>query len=253
MNTKKHFPLKNYSMLFFSLILWIFLFEFILPTNLFLPKPSVVLISFSSLWNEYNLLSNLISTFGCIYLSLLLALFFSKFLSNMILDKKFSNVLDNKRNKGYLIFLIFVFLILSTIWFSDFYFLKLIFASALSTAAFTIKSLKMMANVDKNFVDSMQSLGFTKHLIQYKIVPKLIRPSQLNFMGNFQYTLWLILIIYEILIGREGIGVMLKKIVEYKDLSAAVALLLILGLMMFVINRIYSVVVKNFNFQVDHE
>lgn len=253
MNTNSRLPLKNFSPFLIPLILWIVLFEFIIPTNSFLPKPSLVLLSFPSLWKDYNLPANFISTFGCIYLSLLLALFFSKYLSNMIIDKKFSNVLDNKRNKGYLIFLIFVFLILSTIWFSDFYFLKLIFASALSTAAFTIKSLKMMANVDKNFVDSMQSLGYTKHLIQYKIVPKLIRPSQLNFMDNFQYTLWLILIIYEILIGGEGIGIMFKKIVEYKDLSAAAAMLLILGFMMLAINKIYSYSVKNFNYQFNHE
>jgi ABC-type nitrate/sulfonate/bicarbonate transport system permease component len=206
-----------------------------MPTNYFVPKPSVVLESFSSLWNDYNLLPNLFSTIGCIYLSLLIALIFSNFLSNKVIDKKFSKYLIKERIKGHFIFLMFSFLILSAIWFSDFYFFKIIFASAISTLAITIKNLRGMDKVNRHFIDSMKSLGFSKGVVQNKIISKLLRPTLLNYVKNYQFVLWMILIIYEILIGREGIGFMLKKIVEYKDLSAAIALLLILGFMLLLV------------------
>lgn len=253
MNRKKYFLTKNYSIIIISLVLWIILFEFIIPTNYFVPKPSVVLESFSSLWNDYNLLLNLISTIGCIYLSILIAIIFSNFLSNKMIDKKMSKYLARERNKGHMIFLIFGFLILSTIWFSEFYLFKIIFASAISTSAFTIKNLRGMEKVDPNFIDSMRSFGFSKGVIQNKIISKLLRPKLLNYVKNYQFVLWMILIIYEILIGKEGIGVMLKKIVEYKDLSAAVALLLILGSIILLVDRIYSAMIKNFNYQNDYE
>lgn len=253
MNRKKYFQIKNYSLLIISLILWIILFEFIIPTNNFAPKPSVVLESFASLWNDYNILPNLFSTFGCIYLSLLIALISQNFLSNKVIDKKFSKYLIKERNKGSLIFLIFSFLILSAIWFSDFYFFKIIFASVISTFTLTIKNIRGMDRVNPNFIDSIKSIGFPNDVIQNKIISKLYRPSLLNYLKDYQFVLWTILIIYEILIGREGIGFMFNKIVEYRDLSAAIALLLILGFMILLINRIYSAIIKKFNYQNDHE
>lgn len=253
MKRKKYFLIKNYSLLIISLILCIILVEFIIPTNYFVPKPSVVLESFSSLWNDYNLLPNLFSTTGCIYLSLLIALIFSNFLSNKVIDKKFSKYLIKQRNKDRLIFLIFSFLILSAIWFSDFYFFKIIFAFAISTLTLTIKNLRGMDSVNSNFIDSVKSLGFSNDVIQNKIISKLVRPTLLNYLKDYQFVLWMIIIIYEVFIDREGIGFMLKKIVEYRDLSAAIALLLILGFILILINRIHIAITKNFNYQNNHE
>ncbi|MBK6915572.1 MAG: ABC transporter permease subunit [Ignavibacteriales bacterium] len=253
MNRKKYFLIKNYSPLIISLILWIILFEFIIPTNYFVPKPSVVLESFASLWNDYNILPNLFSTFGCIYLSLLIALISQNFLSNKVVHKKFSKYLIKKRNKSRLFFLIFSFLILSAIWFSDFYFLKIIFASVISTFTLTIKNIRGMDRVHPNFIDSMKSLGFPNDVIQNKIISKLVRPSLLNYLKNYQFVLWTIITIYEVFIDREGIGFMLKKIVEYRDLSAAIALLAILGFILLLVNRIHIAITKNFNYENDHE
>jgi len=102
-------------------------------------------------------------------------------------------------------------------------------------------------------MDSMKSLGFSKSVIQKKIIPKLLISSQINYLKYYQFVLWTILIIYEILIGREGIGFMINKIVAYRDLSAAIALLLILGFMILLLNRIYCAIINNFNYQNDHE
>ncbi len=253
MNRKKYFQIKNYSPLIISLILWIILFEFIIPTNYFAPKPSVVLESFSSLWNDYNLLPNFFSTFGCIYLSLSIAIIISTFLSNKVVHKKFSEYLLKERNKGRLIFLIFSFLILSAIWFSNFYFFKIIFASVISILILTIKNLRGMDSVNSNFIDSMKSLGFSNDVIQNKIISRLVRPSLLNYLRVYHFVLWTIIIIYEVFIDREGIGFMLKKIVEYRDLSAAFALLLILGFILLLVNRIHIVITKNFNYEQDNE
>jgi len=253
MTRKKYFLIKNYTPPIFLVLLWIILSEFIIPTIYFLPKPSVVLESFSSLWNDYNLLFNFYSTLGCIYLSLFISIIFSLLLANTVMDKKLSKYLIKERNKGLLFFLISSSLILSTIWFPDYYFFKIIFAAGISTSALTIKNLRGINKVDSQFMDSMKSLGFSKSVIQKKIIPKLLISSQINYLKYYQFVLWTILIIYEILIGREGIGFMINKIVAYRDLSAAIALLLILGFMILLLNRIYCAIINNFNYQNDHE
>ena len=75
---------KIYYILLAYFLLWILWFEFILPVNDILPKPSVVLLSFGALWSDYHLPMNFIATFSTIYLSLAAAYFALHFTSGFM-------------------------------------------------------------------------------------------------------------------------------------------------------------------------
>ena len=80
---------KNlYKYIISYFVLWILLFEFILPVNNILPRPSVVLMSFSALWNYYRLPINFMATVSAVYLSILLAYLLTSLLSGVCCKKK---------------------------------------------------------------------------------------------------------------------------------------------------------------------
>ncbi len=80
-------PRPVYYLVLTYLFLWIIFFEFILPVNKILPKPSIVLESFPALWNYYNLPANYLATISSIYISLFLAYLLVKFLSPHLKEK----------------------------------------------------------------------------------------------------------------------------------------------------------------------
>lgn len=248
MRKKKYFLLRSYSLFLILLLLWIILFEFILPSNKVLPKPSIVLQSFSSLWIDYNLLLNISSTIGIIYLSLTVGIILSKYLAVLLMEKNSLIFLVKKKNRSFWVLLIIICLFLAPIWFADLYFSKIIFAFSVSLIAFTIKNVNEWMKVEVDFIDAMRSLGFSTHIIRSKILTKLSEPIVMAYGKDYQFQLWLLVIIYEILNEREGVGFMIKKIVEYHDLSGAFALLFIIAFTIIMVNKIISVLIKKLSY-----
>lgn len=232
--------IKPYLNFLIIISILIVLFEFILPSNNYFPKPSVVIQSYPSLFNDYNLLINFSSTFGIVYLSLMIGIILSKVLSVLLLEKKCVNSLVKKRNKCFWFILLAPLLILPLIWFPDFYLFKMIYALLISTIAFTIKRIIEMEKIDKNYISSIRSLGLPINIIRNKIMTKLVEPAVIAYARDYQFILWLLVLIYEVLIQREGIGIMIKRIVEYRDLSGAIAILFILGFIIILTNIILS-------------
>ncbi len=80
---------KNITYLIISyFLLWIILFEFVLPSNNFIPKPSIVLDSFGALWKDYHLLRNFISSIASVYISIIAAYYLLRILNKYLLHEK---------------------------------------------------------------------------------------------------------------------------------------------------------------------
>src|ERR1035437_6464760 len=109
-------------------LLWIIIFEFILPPNHILPKPSIVVVSIISLFRDYQFLVNMLSSISAIYLSVIVAGLF------LFIFRRY--LINNKNLFGYLAFslkwisgiipgiLMGLFLIF---WFPDSEFIKYVF------------------------------------------------------------------------------------------------------------------------------
>ncbi|HSP87633.1 MAG TPA: ABC transporter permease subunit [Ignavibacteriaceae bacterium] len=234
MNIRKSHLRKIYYFLFTYLILWILLFEFLLPVNQVLPKPSIVFQSFPDLWNDYNLPENYLSTISVIYISLVLAFFSVKILSPYLVEKDnfislFINSLEwfSEFLPGIIIGLVLIF------WFPESEFVEFIFAFATAFTSLMIKFQNESEKVNEEYILSAQSLGVSENKISRLIIWKNIQPKLMGHLFNLHFYLWSMLIIFEFIKGGFGLGVIFNQALEYKDLSAIFSVFLITGITIY--------------------
>ncbi|MDO8549017.1 MAG: hypothetical protein Q7S39_02550 [Ignavibacteria bacterium] len=234
MNIRKSHLTKIYYFLFTYLVLWILLFEFVLPVNQVLPKPSIVIESFGSLWTDYDLLINFLSTISVIYISLTLAFFSVKILSPYLIEKNnfislFINSLEwfSEFLPGIIIGLLLIF------WFPESEFVEFIFAFTTAFTSIMIKFQNESENVDKEYILSAQSLGLGENKLTKLIIWKNVQPELSEHIFNLHFYLWSMLIIFEFIKGGLGLGVIFRQALDYKDLSAIFSVFLITGLTVY--------------------
>jgi ABC-type nitrate/sulfonate/bicarbonate transport system permease component len=215
-------------------ILWIVLFEFILPVNNILPKPSVVLLSFSDLWKDYNLPVNYISTVTSIYISLvaayILVRFFitgflkkGSFLSEFILSLEwFSEFIP-----GIVIGLLLVF------WFPNSELIEFVFAFLAAFTSMLIFIQNEIKKVPGEFVSSVQSLGVNESKINRYVLWKAVQPSLIKHILTLHFYIWSMIIAFEYIKQGFGLGSLFRNALEYNDLSALFSVFVITGVTVY--------------------
>ncbi len=215
-------------------ILWIVLFEFILPVNNILPRPSVVLLAFAALWNSYHLLANVLTSVSAVYLSLIVAYFAVQELSRFLILRRhyLGDFIDSlhvfsKYLPGILIgfFLIY--------WFRGEMFADFIFAFAASFFSIVIKFEEVSRHAKSEYVDAAVSLGAGKSIVARRIVWKSSQPELIKHIYGLHLYLWSFLIVFEYISGGYGLGSVFRYALDYKDLSALFAACLITGVIIF--------------------
>ncbi|HVO73770.1 MAG TPA: hypothetical protein VMT35_07080, partial [Ignavibacteriaceae bacterium] len=155
-----------YYFLLSYLLLWIILFEFVLPANQVLPRPSVVILSLGDLWHIYHFGLNYLSTVSIIIFSVVSA-YFLVWLFRVPLTLK-KNILYGFITSvewfsiyipGVIIGLLLIF------WFPDFEFVDLIFAFTAALVSLVIRFKKETETVRKEYIDSVRSLGADENFI----------------------------------------------------------------------------------------
>jgi hypothetical protein len=217
------------------LLFWIILFEFILPPNQILPKPSIVVVSIISLFRDYQFLVNLFSSVAAIYFSSIVAGLFIWIFRRYLIN--------NKNLFGYLAFslewisgivpgiLMGLFLI---IWLPDSEFIKYIF---IFFACFTFLISKIeneLKKVDSEFIDAAVSLGAGKNFLSDKVYWKIVEPALAESLKGLHFYLWSMLMWFEMIKGGYGVGGVLKTAIQYKDLAGFFASVLIICLIIFI-------------------
>jgi len=234
MNIRKNHLRKIYLFLLSYFILWIVLFEWLLPVNHILPKPSTVFESFPYLWNDYKLPLNYLSTISVVYISLFLSYFCIKILSPYIKEK--DNFISTFINSfewfsefipGIIIALLLIF------WFPESEFVEFIFAFATAFTSLIIKFQNESENVKEEYLFAAQSLGLSEKKITQLVIWKDVQPKLMAHILNFHFYIWTVLIIFEFIKGGLGLGVIFRQALEYKDLSAIFSVFLITGLTIY--------------------
>lgn len=217
-----------------SFLLWIIIFEFILPPNHILPKPSIVVVSIISLFRDYQFLVNMLSSISAIYLSAIAAGLFIRVFRRYLIN--------NKNLFGYLAFsldwisgivpgiLMGLFLI---IWLPDSEFSKYIF---IFFACFTYLINKLeheLKKVKSEYIDAALSLGAGKNFISGKVCWKAVEPALAESLIELHFYLWSMLIWFEMIKGGYGLGTVLRTAILYKDLAGFFASILIICLIIF--------------------
>lgn len=214
--------------------IWIILFEFVLPVNQILPKPSIVFQSFPDLWSDYNLPLNYLSTVSIIYCSLFFSYYLVKILAPYL--KEINNFISvfiyslewfSEYVPGIIIGLLLIF------WLPESQYIGIVFAFGTAFTSIMIKFQKESENIKEEYIVAAQSLGFKDNKIIKLVIWKEIQPRLMEHIFNLHYYIWSVLIIFEFIKGGLGLGTIFKQALKFNDLSAIFSVFLIIGISVF--------------------
>ncbi|MFZ0452648.1 MAG: hypothetical protein WCE54_12315 [Ignavibacteriaceae bacterium] len=230
-------------------LLWIILFEFILPSNNVLPKPSIVLDSFGALWKDYHLLRNFISSAASLYISIIAAYFLLRILNKFLLNEKTgirNFVFSIEWFSKYLPGIVLGFLLIY--WFPQSEYIKYLFIFVVIFNSLLVQHSGLFLKLNKAYIDSAVSLGAESTTISNKVVWKSIQPDLMDHIFNSHLYFWAILVFFEFANYGNGFGSIFRRALEFKDPSALVAAMIILGAVIFIGTAIFKLSKNKFFF-----
>ena len=234
MISKNTYGKKIVYFLLSYLITWIILFEFILPPNNFLPKPSIVLDSFGALWTDYHLLRNFISSVASIYVSIIIAYYLLRILNKNLINEKegfrsfiFSVEWFSKYVPGIILGFLLIY------WFPHSEYIKYLFIFIVIFNTLFLKHMNLAFKVNQEYIDSALSLGVNNSAVADKVVWKSLQPDLMNHIYNSHIYFWTMLIIFEFANNGRGFGYIFRNTLEFHDISALIAMIFITGIIIF--------------------
>lgn len=229
---------KNLVKIFLVFIfLYVLLFEFALPLNKILPKPSMLWESIPALFSDYNLLYALAVTTSAIYGSLILGYLIIHLIAPLLI-KILSGV-----DGVYLIPRLFryftplFFALLFIFWFEDSFIAEIIFG--LLTTLFILggKLYKEIPAVKEEYILFAKSLKIDDGKIFSSVAWKSCQPKIFSELKSLHLYLWAIILVYEFA-ATVGVGGVYKFASEYHDLSAIVALGILVSIIIWLVNMV---------------
>jgi len=229
-------------------LLWTLLFELILPVNNIFPKPSIVLQSLSDLFKNYQLGWNYLSTVSAIYFPLILAYYLVRVLFPFILQKSVISdiILSVEWFSRYIPGIILAMILIY--WFPQSEFTKFIFAFLISFSAFMFRSKHLAENLGSEYSLALQSFGIKINSISQKVIWKAVQPDLMAHIIRQNIYLWASVILFEYINLGYGLGTLLRKILQFKDLSALIMIFLIIGVSIFISTQLFKLIKNKFYF-----
>lgn len=237
----------QYLVLFYFL-LWILLFELVLPVNNILPKPSIVFQSLLDLVKTYHLGWNYLSTVSAIYFPLISAYYLVQILFPLIVQKNIvSDIIISlewfsKYIPGIILAMILIY------WFPQSEFTKFIFAFLISFTSFMFRAKYLAENLGSEYSLALQSFGIRTNSISRKVIWKAIQPNLLLHIIKQNIYLWASVILFEYVNLGYGIGTVLRKVLQFKDLSALIMIFIIIGISIFISTQLFKFIKNKFYF-----
>ncbi len=230
------------------LFIYVILFEFILPVNQILPRPTLLWDSFFALWSDYNLLPYMAVTTTVVYLTLIAGYIFVDLLSNIFtnLFLKYPAIMIFPALFKY--FPAFVFTVISYFWFSESLSGEFIFAIFISLFFILNILNKEIHSVPQHYIESGVSLGLKKKDLYKKLIWKYSQAEIFIQLKRLHYYLWSFVLLFEFIGGSGGIGSIFHLTVKYDDLSAVILLGFIVYLLIWIGDLIIDIIRKRFIF-----
>lgn len=220
-----------FYILFVLLVLWIILFEFILPANNFLPRPGIVLLSIPALFDDYHLIANFFETVSAVYLPPLLAFLFLYSIRGSI----FNQSAPPKFLTGFLLQIAAFFPailsgILFAFWFPESFVVTYLFSFIVALSWWMIEMRSAAANPNQTYAAAFKSLGADDLFLNKNILWNEIKPGIFTGLNRFHMQLWTLILFFEFISKRYGLGSLLQQTLNYRDLSALCLSILIITL-----------------------
>jgi ABC-type nitrate/sulfonate/bicarbonate transport system permease component len=219
----------------FSAIVFVYviLFEFILPINRFLPKPSLLLDSIHHIWRDYNLLYAVTTTASIVFISLLLG-YVSAFM-NLTLILKFYRWRPGSFEAIKLFCYVPAIIVVAAFyfWFKNYLFAEILFGLLSSCIMIYGQMVEHSKKVGEEYVLVAKNFGFTETEILEKVYWKAIQPPLLKDFLKNHLRLWSLILLFEFAANSFGIGYIIRSILDYKDFTALFNIFIFITLLMW--------------------
>ncbi len=190
--------------------------------------------SFINLWLEYDLTVNLLSSFGAVYVSILVSYFLTLFLLRFTV---FPGTITAKLLKYTKSFLQYFPLILLGVFFLFIFpgseLVEYLFLILYSVIFLLIKD-SSPDKIKEEYVISAKSLGMTQDEIIRKVVIKSLQPVIFKSISKLHINLWTMLVALEFFKEGLGLGSVFKMTVDYNDLRGFLFVSLMLVLIIII-------------------
>ena len=250
MVTGKGFWRKPFFIILCTLfIVWIILFEFILPENNFLPKPDIVLLSVPALFDEYHLTANFFTTLSAIYLPALLAYLFVFILRSFLLKRTTSiQIFTGFISKLSVFFPPFLLAVLFIFWFPGSLIIEYIFAFMISAIWWMIEIDSKAKYSNESYSLAFKSLGADDNFINNNITWNEIKPGVFQNLGRFHLHFWAVILVFEYISNKYGLGSIMHQTLSYHDLSALFVVIIIIAAVISAGSRLLKFIENRFIF-----
>ncbi len=231
---KENSSAKNSFVLFITLLfVYIVLFEFILPVNKILPRPSLLAESFLHIWRDYNLIYAFTISTTVIYLMLMLGFFFV-YIRIAWLMKVFVELEATILSFRLFRYLpAFFFAVIFNLWFDDKLLGEFIFALLLVLFLMSKKLFEESKNVKEEYLLVARNLNLTPGDIYEDVFWKSSLPILSEYVKQIHYYLWVLVLVYEFIGNSYGIGSIYRIALAYNDFTALFTLALMIALLIW--------------------
>jgi len=236
---EKKILLQNSAALFVTLFfVYVVLFEFILPINKVLPKPSLLYESFIHIWSDYNLLLAFTTTTSVIYIAIALSILFlytgAGYYIKLLVELKYSI-------QSFQIFRfipVFFVAVLFNFWLPNNLLAELLFGLLIATFLVIIKLFDESKKIKEEYLLVAWNLNLLQSSIYKKVYWKSALPALSKYYEKVHLTLWTLILIYEFIDNTHGFGFIFRTALDYKDFTALYTLGIILSLLIWFGNSV---------------
>lgn len=220
------------------LFVYLILFEFVLPVNKVLPKPSLLLESFLIIWDDYSLLSSLALTTTIIYLSLLIASIIVYYFAGLIVRISMEFPSTNILFQLFKYFPAFFFAIIFVYWFGNSFWAELLFSFCVSIFFFKKRIFELSGSINNNYLTIAKNLGMSDNEIFTNVIRKSILPELFNTVTPIHNYLWIIILIYEFIANSDGLGGVYNTALLYNDFITLFSIAIMISLLIWFGNSV---------------
>lgn len=216
------------------LFVYVAFFEFILPVNRILPKPSVLLESFFTIWQDYNLIQAMAITSTAVYISIGIGFAILSWLSTFIIKLALEYRESLETLKIFRFFPAFFFAIVFIYWFQDSFIAEIFFGLFTFLIFISNECINNAKKVNQEYLLIGRNLELTDNQIYSKIVWKTLLPSLTKSLLRLHYYLWIIVMIYEFVGGISGFGGVYKLALNYSDFTALFTIAIVISILILI-------------------
>lgn len=234
---------KIFSVLVF---VYIILFEFILPINKFLPKPTILFESFLHVWQDYSLLSGMLITTGTIYFAIGISIILLWFLRIPIIKFFIGFPQSLEVLQLFKSIPVFLLVLITVFWFDGLELAKIIFAILITFISLSRVLAKELSRIKPEYI--AVGLNLNPENVYSEVYWKASLPSLLELAIRFQRILWLIILTYEFVSMSFGMGTIMRLALQYRDFGAIIVIGIIQALLIWLGTFIIKFVKKKIAF-----